>query len=103
MSAATPAQTVEVWFEPAHAKALVPRGETILDASEVAGVEILTGCTAGLCGTDPVEILAGLDRLSAAEDHEIGTLERMGLSAAFRLSCSARVLSGPVHVRTDAF
>ena len=96
-------ELVEISFDPGAATVKVEPGITILAASEVAGVEIITGCTAGMCGTDPVQITEGLDRLSTACEHEKGTLERMGLSADFRLSCSARLVAGPVHVKTDAF
>ncbi len=56
-----------------------------------------------MCGTDPVQIMNNEGELSSPEDHEVGTLERMGLTGGFRLSCSARILRGPVHVKTDAF
>ena len=94
---------VEVLFEPPATRAKIAPGSTILAASEVAGVEILTGCTEGMCGTDVVQILEGSEGLSAPEEHELGTLERMGLDSGFRLACSARVLRGAVHVRIDAF
>ena len=94
---------VEIRFEPAAKTVQVEAGITILAASEVAGVEIITGCTEGMCGTDPVLVIEGLDRLSTALDHEKGTLERMGLGDEFRLSCSARILAGPVQIKTDAF
>lgn len=94
---------MEVWFEPGAAQVWVRPGSTILAASAAAGIEIIHGCTEGMCGTDPVQILEGLHGLSKPEEHEAGTLERMGLDSEFRLSCSARVLRGPVHVRTDAF
>ncbi|MCA8954547.1 MAG: (2Fe-2S)-binding protein [Planctomycetes bacterium] len=94
---------VEVVFEPSATRVFVSPGATILSASEAAGVEIVTGCTAGMCGTDAVAILVGEAGLSVPEEHERGTLERMGLDSGFRLSCSARILRGPVHVRVDAF
>jgi ferredoxin len=94
---------VEVVFQPGEARIWVRPGSTILAASEAAGIEIIHGCTEGMCGTDPVQILAGTQGLSEPEDHEAGTLERMGLPAGFRLSCSARVLRGPILVKTDAF
>jgi ferredoxin len=94
---------VEVHFAPAGVKTWVEPGVTILAASEAAGVEIVTGCTEGMCGTDPVRIASGAACLSDPEEHEQGTLERMGLAADFRLSCSARILSGPVIIETDAF
>ncbi len=102
MSPPSPA-TAEVVFEPAGVRVEVQSGITILAASQCAGVAIFSGCTEGMCGTDPVHILAGQEFLSPPEDHEKGTLERMGLGVAFRLSCSARLLGGTVQVRTDAF
>jgi ferredoxin len=94
---------VEVVFEPGQTRIWVQPGSTILAAGEAAGIEIIHGCTEGMCGTDPVQILNEDGMLSDPEDHESGTLERMGLTVGFRLSCSARILRGPVHVRTDAF
>jgi ferredoxin len=96
-------EMVEVHFAPAGAKAWVQSGITILAASEAAGVEIVTGCAQGMCGTDPVRIAEGADGLSEPEEHEQGTLERMGLATEYRLSCSAKILSGPVFIETDAF
>ena len=74
-----------------------------MDEAEAAGVEIVTGCTRGMCGTDPVRIRAGLDGLSPAAEHERGTLDRMGLPGEFRLACSATVVSGPILIETGAF
>lgn len=96
-------EDVEILFEPPATRAKVASGSTILAASEIAGLEILTGCTEGMCGTDAVQILEGIEGLSTPEDHELGTLERMGLDSDFRLACSARILRGVVHVRIDAF
>ena len=96
-------EMVEVHFAPAGARAWVRPGVTILAASEAAGVEIITGCTQGMCGTDPVRIIDGADGLAEAEEHEQGTLERMGLSSEYRLSCSAKVLKGSVFVETGTF
>ena len=89
---------VEVRFEPQGKWACVPVGKTLLEAAEAAGVEIDTCCTGGMCGTDPVWIRDGLDGLAPAEHPEVGTLERMGLEEGYRLSCSARVVSGAITV-----
>ncbi|MCC6670013.1 MAG: (2Fe-2S)-binding protein [Planctomycetes bacterium] len=94
---------VSVRFEPSGSTVLVPAGTTLLQASERAGVEIVTGCRRGMCGTDPVRILAGLEHLARPQEHETGTLERMGLDPSYRLSCSARVEGGPVVVLVGAF
>lgn len=103
MVARMDAEMVQVSFEPAGARVWVKPETTIHAAAEAAGVEIMLGCTEGMCGTDPVQILAGRDGLSPAAEHEKGTLERMGLGAEFRLSCSAKLQHGTVQVKTDAF
>ena len=88
---------VEVRFEPAGVVVLVAEGTTLLAASRAAGIDIATGCTRGMCGTDAVRVSRG-DGLEPPVDPERSTLERMGLDAAFRLSCSARVRTGVVSV-----
>lgn len=93
----------EVRFEPGDVPVWVQPGATLLAAAEAAGVDIMTGCEQGMCGTDAVRIAAGADCLEPADEHERGTLERMGLGAEFRLSCSARLRGGPVHVDIAAF
>jgi ferredoxin len=94
---------VEVQFEPAGKVVLVAPGTTLLAASQAAGVEILTGCGRGMCGTDAVCIAAGAEGLQPASEPESSTLERMGLDPSFRLSCSARVERGTVRVQLGAF
>jgi ferredoxin len=89
---------VEVHFAPADRTVFVRPGTTLLAASQAAGVEIATGCRRGMCGTDPVRIVAGDDNLAPPAEHERGTLLRMGLGAGFRLSCSATLQQGSVRV-----
>ncbi len=93
---------VEVQFEPAGKIVLVAAGTTLLAASRAAGVELVHGCTRGMCGTDAVRVepVAALD---PPTDAERSTLERMGLDPAFRLSCSARVRVGTIRVDLDRF
>ena len=97
------AELVEIRFLPADRTAWVRPGITLVAAGEAAGVEIVTGCTQGMCGTDPVRIVSGADGLSAPAEHERGTLSRMGLDEGWRLACSALVESGPLVVEVDAF
>lgn len=92
-----------VRFLPGDRSVEVAPGTTLLAASELAGVDIVTGCTRGMCGTDPVRIADGLDGLAPAAEHEKGTLERMGLPGDYRLSCSAKILRGPVTVVVGTF
>ncbi len=96
-------ELVEVRFLPADRTAWVQPGTTILDAAEAAGVEVVFGCTNGMCGTDPVRIVTGPEGLAEPAEHERGTLDRMGLDGAWRLACSAKLQSGRVEVETDAF
>lgn len=99
------ARLVEVVFQPGNHFVLVRPGVTLLAASRLAGVDIATGCTRGMCGTDAVRILPGGpgDQLDPPEAHERGTLERMGIGAEFRLACSAVVRAGTVRVELGAF
>lgn len=94
---------VEVQFEPVGKVVLVAPGTTLLAASQAAGVEIMTGCGRGMCGTDAICVTAGAEGLAPASEPECSTLERMGLEPAFRLSCSARVQRGVVRVQLGAF
>jgi len=75
-------------------------GTTLLDLAEAHQVPIQSGCRMGMCGADPVRILEGSANLSVATSQEKATLDRLGLAAACRLACSARV-QGPVKVTSD--
>lgn len=94
---------VEVSFRGAGKAVFVQPGTTLLAAAEMAGVEILTGCTRGMCGTDAVRVaVVDGETLEPPADHEAGTLARMGLGPDCRLACSARVRAGRVEVLGDA-
>lgn len=98
------ADWVEVRFLPADRRVWVRPGATLVETAEAAGLEIVTGCTKGMCGTDPARITAGGDNLSAPAEHERGTLERMGLEVGvYRLACSARVERDRVEIELDTF
>ena len=89
---------VEVTFQPEGRTAWVRAGATLVEAGEAAGVEIVMGCTRGMCGTDPVRIASGADGLSAPEPHETGTIERMGLGPDHRLLIPAGFLGGAIFL-----
>ncbi|MCA8948784.1 MAG: (2Fe-2S)-binding protein [Planctomycetes bacterium] len=97
---------VEVSFRAAGKVVFVQPGTTLLAAAAMAGVEILTGCTRGMCGTDAVRLAAsageGVAALEPPSDDEAGTLARMGLGSDCRLACSARVAAGRIEVLGDA-
>ncbi|MEO6594212.1 MAG: 2Fe-2S iron-sulfur cluster-binding protein [Planctomycetota bacterium] len=93
---------VEVRFTAAGKTVFVQPGTTLLAAAGLAGVDILTGCTRGMCGTDAARLaLNRSDALEPPAPHEQGTLERMGFAAECRLLCSARVRVGTVEVLGD--
>jgi len=93
---------VEVHFAEADKTVFVQPGTTLLAASELAGVEIMSGCTRGMCGTDAHRLIAESGALEPCEEHERGTLDRMGVGEDCRLLCSAKVRAGKVTVGADA-
>jgi ferredoxin len=94
---------VEVNFVSQGKVVFVEPGTTLLAAAGMAGVDVMTGCTRGMCGTDAARVVVEpADGLIEPLEHERGTLDRMGLGADCRLLCSARVRQGRVEVRGDA-
>jgi ferredoxin, 2Fe-2S len=90
-----------VTFLPADRSVEVPRGTSILDAADEAGVELPSNC-GGVCActTCHVWVEQGLDGLSEIEDREDDKLqEASGLSAHSRLGCQARIGEEDVVVR----
>lgn len=92
---------VEVRFPAAGRTVFVQPGTTLLAAAGMAGVDLATGCTRGMCGTDAVRVVAAADGLEPPADHERGTLDRMGVMGC-RLACSAKVRQGVIEVVGDA-
>ena len=58
----------EVHFSEADKTVFVQPGTTLLAAAEMAGVEIMTGCTRGMCGTDAHRVTAEPDALEETEE-----------------------------------
>ena len=91
----------KVTFQPDGRAAEVPRGTTLLDAADAAGVELPSNC-GGVCActTCHVWVEAGLGTLSEIEEREDDRLqEAMGLSAHSRLACQAKLGDADVVVR----
>ncbi len=74
--------------------------DTVCEAAEASGVAITAECHSGICGSDPIRVLAGKENLAGEiSDQERETLEEIcelepGLC---RLACMVRV-KGPVEV-----
>jgi NADPH-dependent 2,4-dienoyl-CoA reductase/sulfur reductase-like enzyme/ferredoxin len=90
------AEDVEVRIDDRPVAAEV--GASLLEIAEANDVTIEAGCRMGVCGADPVAILAGADCLSAPEEEELSTLRRLGLAPSTRMACCARVQQGSVQV-----
>jgi NADPH-dependent 2,4-dienoyl-CoA reductase/sulfur reductase-like enzyme/ferredoxin len=73
-------------------------GQSVLELAEGCGLAIEAGCRMGVCGSDPVAVVEGGDRLSAAEDDELSTLRRLGLAQNTRMACCARLTEGQVAI-----
>lgn len=95
------AQECEVTFEEGGPRIAAKPGTPLLDLAEGAEQPIEAGCRMGVCGADPVCVLAGMDNLSPVGGDERATLERLGLDPAHnRMACCARILGShpPVTV-----
>ncbi|OFX24656.1 MAG: 2Fe-2S ferredoxin [Anaeromyxobacter sp. RBG_16_69_14] len=90
-----------VTFLPDGRTAEVPRGSSILEAAEAAGVDLPHNC-GGVCACTTCHVLVeqGFASLSEIEDHEDDKLnEAEGLTARSRLGCQACVEGTDVVVR----
>jgi NADPH-dependent 2,4-dienoyl-CoA reductase/sulfur reductase-like enzyme/ferredoxin len=80
-----------VRFHPDGPEVAVAAGTPLLEVIENAELPIESGCRMGVCGADPVAILAGADCLSPPTRDEASTLSRLGLASSTRLACQAMV------------
>jgi ferredoxin, 2Fe-2S len=90
-----------ITFLPDDRSVEVPSGTSILDAADLAGVDLPSNC-GGVCActTCHVWVEQGLDALSDIEDREDDKLqEAAGLSPRSRLGCQARIGEDDVVVR----
>ena len=87
----------EITFLPDERRIVAEAGQTLLEIAEANDLQIEAGCRMGICGADPVAIVAGMSNLSGITDDEQATLERLGLAENTRMACCCRV-DGPVSV-----
>jgi ferredoxin len=95
-----PLPPVVVTVMPEGTRVEAPAGSTLLELVEREGFAIGAGCRRGACGEDAVLVLEGMDNLSAPDEEELRTLERLGRGRRSRMACSARV-RGDVAVALD--
>ena len=82
---------VKVTFVPDNITVEVEPGTLLLDAARQNKVMILTGCTMGICGSDPCRIHEGIENLGPMTAEETDTLSRFPNNGNVRLSCQAIV------------
>jgi NAD(P)H-nitrite reductase large subunit/ferredoxin len=90
----------EVSFAREGPRIVVPTGTTLLEAAERADLQVESGCRMGVCGADPIAVIAGSTELSPKSPSEQSTLERLGLGDNCRMACAARV-RGDVEATFD--
>ncbi len=78
-------------FLPENRQVAAELETTLLEVAESNDIPIEAGCRMGMCGADPVAIVAGMQQLSPKGDDEKTTLARLGLADNTRLACCARV------------
>src|SRR5262249_12040175 len=66
-------------------------GDSLLRIAEANQVPLESGCQMGVCGADPVRILAGAQNLTPPSMDERVTLRRLALAPDCRMACTARV------------
>ena len=90
-------QSYEVDLQPVGRRATVTAEQTLLEAAQSAGVELVAVCGGtGTCATCRVRLMAGeLTPITANEEFELGA---ENLKAGYRLACQAKPLS---DVRLD--
>ena len=97
LSAAALGDGPEVLIAPDDRRIVAAPGATLLSVCEGDGQPIEAGCRMGMCGSDPVTVLDGMDSLSPVGTDEAATLRRLGAGPNVRLACSAKV-DGPVCI-----
>lgn len=64
--------------------------QSLLDAMEAADLPIVSGCRMGMCGSDPVFVVDGMNNLQPPDENEITTLKRLGLEGKARMACCCK-------------
>jgi uncharacterized 2Fe-2S/4Fe-4S cluster protein (DUF4445 family) len=92
-----PEKSYEVVLQPIGRRSLVPEGSTVMDATRLAGVELVAICGGeGVCGACRVRVVEGqLSELNLSEESELSAED---LKKGFRLACQAEIFS---DVRID--
>lgn len=88
-----------ITFLPEGITRTVPEGTTILEAARGAGLEILTDCEFGWCGTDPFTIISGVENLAQPEQDERENIQMNHFPPNVRMACVAKIMGDVVVER----
>ncbi len=87
---------------PENKQAEIDAGEYILNASDIAGVILNSGCLKCSCGTCAVEIVSGGENLEPLTNKEKAVLEKKGKNPQqYRLSCCVKILKGEIVIKSN--
>jgi ferredoxin len=90
----------KVTILPVDLTATVAVGDSLLDAGQQAGVEMVAGCFNCSCGTCVVAVVEGTEHLVAPSSAETEVLCSDGRDPArYRLACATRLAGGDVTIR----
>jgi len=85
---------------PANLSAEVEPGELLLKAGERTGAQMRFACGSCFCGTCVVEVVSGMDNLSAPTPAELDVLAQINKNPAqYRLACCTLLERGEVQIR----
>ena len=85
---------------PAQKSAEVLDGELLVEAGELAGVEMEAGCFNCSCGTCAAEVVSGMENLSPSTDEELDVLDQWNKDPErFRLTCCVRLMMDQCTLR----
>ena len=89
---------VEVRFRPSGTRVEVAPGTTLWEAARRAGLPMASACGAsGICGRCGVQVLAGVEAVSAETRNESEVKRRNRIDPGWRLACRTEV-AGDVEV-----
>ncbi len=89
----------KVIFKDEEISVEVEAGTSLQDANDKADASVPFGCTQGECGTCLIEVLSGMEHLSALTEDEEMTMSKEEKAANYRLACQCKINGGEVEIQ----